>query len=55
LHAGTDTEATLSSEYGGTGSSNATFDAVYVALAAAYNVLALTLTDFHGVQALAQR
>jgi hypothetical protein len=43
--AGTDTEATLSSEYGGTGSSNATVDAVYVALGRVLTISGRTIKD----------
>jgi hypothetical protein len=44
-HAGTDTEATLSSEYGGTGSSSATVDAVYVALGRVLTISGRTIKD----------
>jgi hypothetical protein len=43
--AGTDTEATLSAEYGGTGGSNAAVDAVYVALGRVLTISGRTIKD----------
>lgn len=42
---GTDTEATLSAEYGGTGGSNAAVDAVYVALGRVLTISGRTIKD----------
>jgi hypothetical protein len=45
LPAGTDAEATLSAEYGGTGGSNAAVDAVYVALGRVLTISGRTIKD----------
>lgn len=42
---GTDAEATLSAEYGGTGGSNAAVDAVYVALGRVLTISGRTIKD----------
>lgn len=49
--AGTDTEATLSAEYGGTGGSNAAVDAVYVALGRVLTISGRTIKDEAQVRA----
>lgn len=43
--AGTDSEATLSAEYGGTGGNNAAVDAVYVALGRVLTISGRTIKD----------
>lgn len=45
MPAGTDAEATLSAEYGGTGGSNAAVDAVYVALGRVLTISGRTIKD----------
>lgn len=42
---GTDAEATVSAEYGGTGGSNAAVDAVYVALGRVLTISGRTIKD----------
>lgn len=45
MNAGSDVESTLSSEYGGTGGSNAEVDAVYIALGKVLTISGRTIRD----------